>query len=96
MDIDFSFAVNVIKAKMALDRLQKRAVDFVAMNPGKEAPAITQEAVEAEYVKMGGLLANEATEEKITNMARNNAFVGSTKAVEKIKAAVKRAASKKK
>ena len=93
--MDLSFAVNQIKAKMALDRVQKRAADFVAMNPGKPAPEITEEAVQAEYVKMGGLLANEATEQMIEHRAATNSFVGSTRAVAKIKEAVKRAAKKK-
>lgn len=92
--MDLSFAVNQIKAKMALDRLQKRAADFVAMNPGKEAPEITEADVQAEYVKMGGLLANEATENMMEQRAATNGFVGSTRAVEKIKAVVKRAKKK--
>lgn len=92
--MDLSFAVNQIKAKMALDMCHKRAADLRKINPGKEFPDPTAEDVKAQYVTLAGLLASEEAVVEMEERARHNDFVKKSGAAEKLKSIVKRPKSK--
>lgn len=82
--MNFPFAVNQIKANMAHERVQRAIANRRLLNPKEEIPDATEEEIQAEYVKMGGLLANQASVEELKEREKHNDFVKKSKASEKL------------
>lgn len=88
--MELSFAVNKIKANMAVDRLTRKLANDRLINPSKDFPEITEEDVKKEYVKLGGLLVSSDVVADLEERGKHNDFVKKSGAAEKMKEIVAR------